>query len=816
MTRRRTTPNRLQLVDRARRCLGAGGTVVLTGPAGIGKSYIAREAFRDANPAVAQCLAAFEPQSLRPLAHAMGAPVSGGLDDIAVDIASRLDMRSLMVEDLHWADERTVQVVCRLVGRVPMLVTSRQRTALGDIDGVTVIDVPPLEWDDADELAQRVHPELSADNRASLVESAAGNPLLIMHLAHGEQVSPTLRAALRERLSRARPGTLKVLARIALHGRPAPSHWVALPDTTDAEGMVESVGDHRVWFVHELFASEVLELLDSEQLDVERRRLIELSSEADAARHLLALGELSKAARTAQCAAMDAHPEARAGLLALAVKALGDDAGVALRLEAADAMLVAHRTAEARGLVEPIGTEDAAFAQVALRRARAAWLDGRGDEALGNVEAAINRVEGSGSAVEAEAVVERALILVRIRVGDPNIIPIADDALAIARARNIDVAKALNASGLARSHTGSDGWRERFVEARNTAEAAGDVDEELAANYWMASSLGFYGPMVDAATLGDAMVDRTERLNSRRWHHHFLGANVVHRFGLGSLGDDRLTAALRLLQNEPLFRNRAQVELALVGAFCDLDRPDEAAAILESGRRFVRNNEDAALIATAAAELALQRRDAAAMQAAIDELTEIGTGFFGLNVLLESAAIHLAVTDPSVQVPHYSSTLTPTLAVVDMERTAHDHQKSGDLEAASFAMRRAADAWLDGSMRRFAQRAYLGAGQLAVAAGQLAASDDSLQRARDVADVMKPRPAQARYDDLQRSIDRARARSRLTAREIEVLQLVGMGRTTKQIAEQLRIGEATVESHVADAVHRLGCTTRRQAAGRIV
>ncbi len=809
-------PNRLQFVDRARRGLGAGETVLLAGPAGIGKSFIAREAIGGLDPAVAQCLAAFEPQSLRPLAHAIGAPFAGGLDDIAADISSRLDGRPLVVEDLHWADERTVQVVRRLVGRVPMLVTSRERATLAGLDGVTVIDIPPLDRNAAGELAQRVHLGLSAADRASLVDSAAGNPLLILQLANAERVSPTLTDAVGERLSRARPGTVQVLARLALHGRPAPRYWVALADTTDAEGMVMSVGDHHVWFVHELFAREVLTLLDSEQLDDERRRLVELSGDADAARHLLALGEFSEAARTAQRAATDADPQARADLLALAVDAYGDGAPVELRLEAADAMLVAHRTADARRLVEPIGRDCASFAQVALRRARAAWLDGRVDEALAEAEAAVESAEGSGSVVEVEAVVERALLLVRIRVGDPDIIAIADEALAMARARGIGVARALNASGLARSHTGLDGWRERFAEARSTAEAAGDVEEELAANYWIVSSLGFYGPMTDAATLGDEMVDRTEQSSYRRWHHHFLGANVLHRFVLGLLDEDRRAAALRLLENEPLFRNRAQVELALVAAFCDLDRPDEAAAILENGRRFVRNNEDAALIATTAAELALHRRDAVAMQAAIDHLAEVGAGFFGLNVLLESAAIHLAVAGPLSQIPSYSSTLTPTLGVVATERVAHEHQIRGDLVAASLAMQAAAEAWLDGSMRRFAQRAFLSAGRLAVAAGQFDSADDCLRRAWEVADGMNQRPAQAGFDDLRREIDRARDRSLLTTRETEVLLLVGVGRTTREIAAQLGISETTVESHVADGVRRLGCTTRRQAAARIV
>jgi DNA-binding CsgD family transcriptional regulator/tetratricopeptide (TPR) repeat protein len=696
-----------------------------------------------------------------------------------------------------------------------LLVTSRTSTPLDGLDGVTRLDMPPLTPAEASELIEETHGNLDADERSALLDAAAGNPLLLLLLPQVGGVSPTLSAAVGERLSRAAPDTVEVLARLALHGCPAPRHWIASLTSADAEGMVAAVDGDQVWFTHDLIAREVLARLDRDQIDAQRRRLIELSGDSDAARHLHALGRSDEAANLAERAAAGADPSARADLLSLAVACRGEQASLQLRLDAADAMLAASRAAEARDLVASIGGDAPARAEAAYRRAQAHWLEGRGDEALADIEAAVDATDGSGSELEVRAVVERAQYLVRLRVGDPDIIPLADEAVALSRSRGVAVARALNVAGLARSHTGTDGWRERFDEARALAEADGDLDEALAANYWIVSSLGFFGPMIEAAALGDEMVERTERLGLRRWYRHFLGANVVHRFGLARLDDARLRMTAHLLEHEPTFRNRAQLDLILACAYCDLDRPDEAREVVERGRPYVRSSEDAALYAIARSELALQAGDTDAMRAAIDEIESAGTGFFGLNVLLESAAIHLAASEPIGHIPSFSAMLTPTLGMVTIERQAHDLWLAGDHDAAWRTMRAAADAWAERSMLRFAHRAYISAARLAFEAGEVDAADELVATARGLDGRMAPRVAPRRVDAVARSIERARARQLLTPREIQVLELVAVGRTTKEIADRLSIATATVETLVSDAMRRLRCATRRQAAAKV-
>jgi DNA-binding NarL/FixJ family response regulator len=56
------------------------------------------------------------------------------------------------------------------------------------------------------------------------------------------------------------------------------------------------------------------------------------------------------------------------------------------------------------------------------------------------------------------------------------------------------------------------------------------------------------------------------------------------------------------------------------------------------------------------------------------------------------------------------------------------------------------------------------------------------------------------------------AGSSLTARELEVLELIVRGQSNKEIGSSLRISEATVKSHVNSVLSKLGVTDRTQAA----
>jgi DNA-binding NarL/FixJ family response regulator len=52
----------------------------------------------------------------------------------------------------------------------------------------------------------------------------------------------------------------------------------------------------------------------------------------------------------------------------------------------------------------------------------------------------------------------------------------------------------------------------------------------------------------------------------------------------------------------------------------------------------------------------------------------------------------------------------------------------------------------------------------------------------------------------------------LTARELDVVALVGEGKANKEIAFELGIGERTARTHVSNILRKLGLTSRTQLA----
>jgi DNA-binding CsgD family transcriptional regulator len=51
----------------------------------------------------------------------------------------------------------------------------------------------------------------------------------------------------------------------------------------------------------------------------------------------------------------------------------------------------------------------------------------------------------------------------------------------------------------------------------------------------------------------------------------------------------------------------------------------------------------------------------------------------------------------------------------------------------------------------------------------------------------------------------------LTSREIEILRLVAKGKTSDEVAGELRISEVTVKWHIGNAMRKLGASSRAEA-----
>jgi NarL family two-component system response regulator LiaR len=78
--------------------------------------------------------------------------------------------------------------------------------------------------------------------------------------------------------------------------------------------------------------------------------------------------------------------------------------------------------------------------------------------------------------------------------------------------------------------------------------------------------------------------------------------------------------------------------------------------------------------------------------------------------------------------------------------------------------------------------------------------------------LLAPEVASRVLNELAAAPERARSADMLTARELEVLELIAHGLPNKVIARELSVSEKTVKTHVSNILGKLGLTDRTQAA----
>jgi len=78
--------------------------------------------------------------------------------------------------------------------------------------------------------------------------------------------------------------------------------------------------------------------------------------------------------------------------------------------------------------------------------------------------------------------------------------------------------------------------------------------------------------------------------------------------------------------------------------------------------------------------------------------------------------------------------------------------------------------------------------------------------------VLDPRTAARLVREVRDGPARRRPLDRLSPREVEVLAALARGRSNRQIAKALVIGEETVKAHVSSILAKLGLGDRTQAA----
>ncbi len=832
---------------------GRGGVVFVAGEAGVGKTLVLRrfceEVGSSARVLWGDCDALFTPRPLGPFAdiarvtaddrflelvdsHAKPHAVAGWLLE---DLASA-GPSVVVLEDVHWADEATLDVL-RIVGRrsesVPaVLVVSYRddeldrahplRSVLGALPSsgaVRRLSLSCLSREAVSTLAETAGVDLD-----DLYERTGGNPFFVTEVlgAGVTDVPDTVRDAVLARTARLDHPARALLDAVAIFPRRA-ELWLLEAVAPAAVNQVEAClrtgvlrsGQDWIAFRHEL-ARRVVE----ESIAPDQARALHRTALVALAEPPLGKPDLSRLAHHAEAAGD------REAVLAYAPLAAAEASTLGAHREAASHYARALRHGEdlpSRELADLLQrrsrecylTDEPDEAIDALRRASACyraigdrlkegetlaslgrilWCPGRGEEARRTAREAVELLEqlppgrelvlalstlsfvlrtasdGEGAwraacrALELAEVVddEDALCQALCEMGWCELSSdtsrgLATFARAAALARRRGLVELVSASYLARSLAAN--WTSRddvtwlFDEGLAYMREHGDELDEL---YLLANRACFE---LDKGNWPDA-VESAELILGRRW-----------------VSTSPRTIALTVLARIRARRGDPNV-LTLI---------EEARSLAEPTGELRR----IAPVAIAAAEAAWLIGDAAgareATEQALDLAVGVGAGhdIANLQAWRKRAGI--------IEAPHELAAEGPNrLELVDeFEAAAAAWQELGRPYEAALAL---ADSGSEAALRR-----SLGLLTTLTARATAALVTRRLRSlgAREI--PRGPRPSTRRNP------------AELTARELEILQLLGEGLRNAAIAERLFLSERTVEKHVSSILRKLGAITRAEA-----
>jgi DNA-binding CsgD family transcriptional regulator/tetratricopeptide (TPR) repeat protein len=824
----------LEAVVRSRR----GHVVLVGGEAGVGKTALLRR-FRDElgdgiRVLWGACAPLFTPRPLGPLldvAERLGGALAEAAagdtppPEVAAAVADELRARTptvFVLEDVHWADEATLDVLRLLARRVdtmPALVLASfrddeldrdhpLRRVLGELatsGAASRLKVGRLSPAAVAELAEPYDVDVD-----ELYETTGGNPFFVVEaLAAGDDEIPdTVRDA--------------VLSRAARLGSPATRllEAVAICPSGAELWLLEALAGDAIDRLDDCLASG---MLDADATDISfRHELARLAvEEAIGPRRKVALHRKALAALTAP--AVGAPDPAR---LAHHAEAAGDGAAVLRfareaghRAEARGA----HREAAAqyaRALRFGTGLTTAERAELLERRSRAAYLTDQSGEAIAALE---------------DAVALRQELRDTLAEGDD-----------LRRLGEI-----LWCPG-------------RTREARRRASEAVDLLEtlppgrELALAYGvLASRYAAADRFEEALAWGTCALDLAERLGDGQIRVHSLA--TIGACELDGGGFAKLEQSLALAQATGLAEEAARVFVILAGAAVERRLHDAAERYLSEGlawcgdrgfelfrmyllayrgRSWLDQGRWTEAADAAAAVLRLRRTSATPGIVALTTLGLVRTrrGDPGRHELLDDA---WRLAEPTGELAR----LAPVAAA-----RAEAAWLDGDLDGVADATESAlALAVQRRSARRVAElaawrrRAGLETPLPAWAAAEpwaacpyeeaLALADEDaeapLRRALDELQRAGAQPATTivtrRLRELgARGVPRGpRRRTRenpfgLTSRQLEVLALLADGRRNAEIADRLVLSERTVDHHVGAILRKLEARTRGEAGATAI
>jgi DNA-binding CsgD family transcriptional regulator len=827
-----------------------GSVALVSGEAGIGKSTLVREIaplVRNGRYLLGACDDLSTRRTLGPfrdLAGSVAAELTRAVQEasdrdrvlaaLRSELARRPHPAVLVVEDVHWADDATLDALHYLVRRVPhlpalLVLTFRdyevgRNHPLHDVLAAARQAAPVLHLS-LEPLSRRAVGELSGDSGADpeqVYAVTAGNPFFVTEVVAvgGDRVPPTVMEAVLARARRLDRTTRDLLERLSVVPS-ALEPWlvdrlasavggISALAPAEEHGLVH-VSPERVVFRHELTRRAIADSLPAS-------RRIELNrSVLDA---LLAYGE-ADLSRLVHHAREASNTEA---VLRFAPDAAREAASAGAHREAAAhyRLVLTHRDrfppGEQADLLEAYAVECytlGAAADAVKAQARAVELRERlGDEsALGSSLRWLSRMHWwAGETAYAEQAARRAIAVLE-RGTDTRQLALAlsnrsqllslayhcEESIEVGRraaalAREVGdqavLSHALTNVGMSQYTIGEPTGYQVLAEALGIALAAGETDHALRAH--VAISSGYLDDFrleeaADVLGSGIELADRAEQvaylrfLSLERARLHLLRGDWdgVWRdagFGLDSPQVPLRWGALLAIGRMQLRRGHEDGErmlregLALGTGMAELQRTAPMAAALAEAAWLRGEPAEARQVA----------------EPAFAEARELGA-------LAHEAELGFWLGLASAEVPPTGSDRPYALlgsgrwrdAAAAWERAGAPYERalamfmSDDSDILLAALDGLTPLGADALARRFRRRL------------------------RELGVTHLPRgPTRA---------TRANAAG-LTARQAEVLQLIGQGLTNAQIADRLVLSVRTVDSHVSAVLNKLGVHTRQEAA----